>query len=62
MLVKARRGLAREAGCSLRGGVEDVFDVVKVKTGHQAPLSIMTLKELHRRFLRDHTTTSNLKS
>lgn len=63
MQVGARRRLAREAGCSLRGGgVQDVFDVVKVEAGHQAPLSVMTLKELHRRFLRDQTTTSNLRS
>lgn len=57
MQVQARRGLAREAGLSLGGGgLQDVFDVVKVEAGHQAPLSVMTLEELHRRFLRDHTS------
>lgn len=63
MQVRARRWLAGEAGCSPRGGdVEQVFDVVKVEPGHQAPLPVMTLKELHGRFLRDQTTAPQLRS
>lgn len=41
--------------------MQDVLDVVKVVTRHQAPLAVVTLEDLHGRFLGDQSTTSGTK-
>lgn len=38
--------------------MQDVLDVVKVETRHQVPLAVVTLEDLHGRFLGDQSTTS----
>lgn len=41
--------------------MQDVLDVVKVQTRHQAPFAVVTLEDLHGRFLGDQSTTGGAK-
>lgn len=58
--MTARRRLAGEAGGSLRGGTlrggqQDVLDVVQVERRHQPALAVVALEDLHGRFLADQS-------
>lgn len=41
--------------------MQDVLDVVKVETRDEAPLAVVTLEDLHGRFLGDQSTTGSAK-